>query len=48
MQEAVDGAATIIDDYDLHAAAARDVAEEFFDSDVVLPAFLNTCLQGAV
>jgi hypothetical protein len=45
MDEAIDGAATIIDNYDLHAAAARGVAEEFFDSDVVLPAFLNVCLN---
>jgi hypothetical protein len=46
MDEAVEGAATIIDNYEFHASAARDVAEEFFDSDVVLPAFLNACLSG--
>jgi hypothetical protein len=43
LQEAVDGAAAIADDYEAHAAAARAIAVTYFDSDVVLPRFLEEC-----
>jgi len=39
MHEAVSGAETILDDYPVHCRAARAVAEEQFDSDVVLSRF---------
>jgi hypothetical protein len=41
LDEAVAGAASIAGDYDRHARAARDLAEELFDSDVVLADFLE-------
>jgi len=41
MEEAVLGAKAIDADYAEHAAAARDVAERHFDSNVVLPRFLE-------
>jgi hypothetical protein len=36
LEDAVAGARSIIDDYDEHARAARAIAEEWFDSDLVL------------
>lgn len=42
--EAVAGAQAISDAYDLHCAAARRIAEECFDSDVVLTRFLEAAL----
>jgi hypothetical protein len=41
MEEAVVGAKSIDADYAEHAAAARDIAERYFDSNVVLPRFLE-------
>jgi hypothetical protein len=41
MEEAVVGAKSIDADYAEHAAAARDIAERHFDSNVVLPRFLD-------
>jgi hypothetical protein len=43
LAEAVRGAQGIIDDYDAHATAARAIAESYFDSDVILPRFLDQC-----
>lgn len=37
LDEAVAGAARIAADYDHHARAARELAENYFDSDKVLP-----------
>ena len=42
--EAVAGANEIAGDYQRHSAAARRVAEECFDSDVVLTKFLEVAL----
>jgi hypothetical protein len=42
--EAVEGAERIASDYDLHCRAARELAEELFDSDVVLAGFLEDAL----
>ena len=42
-EEAAAGARYILSDYDAHAAAARTVAEEHFDSDRVLAGFLEAC-----
>ena len=42
-EEAAAGARYILCDYAAHAAAARAVAEEHFDSDRVLAGFLETC-----
>jgi hypothetical protein len=39
--EAVAGVQEIASDYPMHARAARRVAEQCFDSDVVLSRFLN-------
>jgi hypothetical protein len=36
VDEAIDGAARIVRDYDRHCTAARRLAEEFFDSDKVI------------
>jgi hypothetical protein len=44
IDEAKAGAESILSDYSAHALAARSVAEEFFDSDVLLRSFLETCL----
>lgn len=41
LEEAVSGANAISRDYDVHARAARDIAEEYFDSDKVLGALLQ-------
>ena len=41
VQEAADAVAAILRDYDVHARAARRIAETHFDSDRVLPALLN-------
>lgn len=41
LEEAVRGAGTIADDYQAHAEAARALAEERFDSDIVLARFLE-------
>jgi hypothetical protein len=43
LDEAVAGAHAILADYDGHAAAARQVAEDHFDSDRVLARFLEDC-----
>jgi len=43
LDEAVDGARSILADYTVHAAAARAVAESCFDSDTVLARFLEQC-----
>jgi hypothetical protein len=42
--EAVAGARSIAENYDRHAAAARAVAEEFFDSDQILAELLEGAL----
>lgn len=42
-QEAAAGARFILSDYPAHAAAARSMAEEHFDSDRVLTGFLEAC-----
>jgi len=41
---AVAGAHAIVEDYDRHTAAARAIAEEYFDSDKVLGALLEDAL----
>ena len=41
MEEAVLGAKSIESDYSAHAAAARSIAEQHFDANVVLPRFLE-------
>jgi hypothetical protein len=41
LDEAAAGAAAIVRDYDRHAAAARDLAESYFDSDRVLAHFVD-------
>lgn len=41
LREAVDGARRIAASYDSHALAARQVAEEYFDSDRVIGTFLD-------
>jgi hypothetical protein len=43
LAEAVTGAESILADYASHATAARRVAEEHFDSDLVLRRFLEKC-----
>jgi hypothetical protein len=43
LAEAIQGARAILDDYDVHAAAARAVAESYFDSDVILARILDEC-----
>ncbi len=43
MEEAVAGVEAIGCDYELHAASAREIAEAFFDSDVVLGRFMEQC-----
>jgi hypothetical protein len=44
LAEAVAGAEAILGDLDGHVAAARSLAESYFDSDLVLAAFLEACL----
>jgi hypothetical protein len=44
LAEAVAGAEAILSNLDGHAAAARSIAESYFDSDLVLGAFLEACL----
>ena len=44
LEDAVAGAQRIIEDYARHSAAARALAEERFDSDIVLPRFLEEAL----
>ena len=44
LEEAVAGARAIVGDYDRHAAAARAIAEEQFDSNKVLGALLEDAL----
>lgn len=41
LEEAIDGAESIAADYDEHQREARQVAEDFFDSDLVLSRFLE-------
>jgi hypothetical protein len=43
LEEAAAGARSILADYHCHAAAARMLAESYFDSDVVLTRFLEEC-----
>ncbi|HZI38139.1 MAG TPA: hypothetical protein VFF24_07525 [Acidimicrobiia bacterium] len=43
LEEAAAGARSILADYDCHAAAARLLAESYFDSDLVLTRFLEDC-----
>jgi hypothetical protein len=43
-EEACAGLAAVADDYDRHARAARVLAEEFFDSDLVLGRLLAEVL----
>ncbi len=47
LKEAADGARRISTDYSRHAAAARAIAETYFDSDVVLGDFLARAGAGA-
>ena len=44
LEEAAAGAQAIVGDYERHAAAARAIAEEHFDSDKVLSALLEDAL----
>lgn len=44
LDEARAGAESIVSDFRAHSLAARSVAETYFDSDVVLGAFLEACL----
>jgi len=41
LDEAVEGARRIMDDYDGHCQAARDIARQYFDSDNVLGRMLE-------
>lgn len=41
MQEAVAGAREILNSYDRHSRAARDLAETYFDSDLILGALVD-------
>jgi hypothetical protein len=41
MEEAIEGAAAIVRDYERHASAARALAERYFDSDKVLTRLIN-------
>jgi hypothetical protein len=43
IESAVEGIERINRDYVRHAAAARRIAEEYFDSDKVLSAMLEAC-----
>jgi hypothetical protein len=43
LEEAAAGARSILADYDAHCAAARAVADSYFDSDLVLRRFLENC-----
>lgn len=43
LDEARTGAVSILADYPAHATAARQMAEEHFDSDRVLTRFLEEC-----
>jgi hypothetical protein len=45
LAEAASGAEAILADYDAHAAAAREIAESCFDSDVVLTSLLEACVE---
>jgi hypothetical protein len=44
LEDAAERARDILRDYEAHAAAARAVAEDYFDSDVVLERFLEACV----
>jgi hypothetical protein len=46
LEQAVSGAGAIASDYVAHSAAARALAEEYFDSDKVLAGFLERCGVG--
>jgi hypothetical protein len=41
LDDAVAGADSIVRDYEEHAAAAREIAERYFDTSVVLPRLLE-------
>jgi hypothetical protein len=41
LDEAIAGAETITGDYEFHCHAARQVAEEFFDSDKIISRLLS-------
>lgn len=43
LREAIAGAESILHDYEVHASAAREIAETFFDSDLVLDRLLTQC-----
>ena len=44
MEEAVEALAAVDADYERHCRAAREVAEEYFDSDKVLTRLINVVL----
>jgi hypothetical protein len=46
--EAVDGIRSVTASYERHARAAREIAEEYFNSDVVLENLLNQALASHV
>jgi hypothetical protein len=46
IEDAVAGTRRIADNYAHHASAARQLAEEHFAADVVLPRFLDEALNG--
>lgn len=47
LQEAAQGADLIMQDYEMHSRAARALAEEFFDSDKVLPSLLRNAGEAS-
>ncbi len=47
LDEAVDAVREVDSDYARHSQAARSIAEEFFDSDRVLPRLLEEAMGGA-
>jgi hypothetical protein len=47
LDEAVAGADAISGDYELHATAAREIAEAYFDSDQVIPQLIEKVLAPA-
>jgi hypothetical protein len=46
MDEALAGADSIVADHDRHARGARAIAEQHFDSDIVLGRFLEDAGVG--
>jgi hypothetical protein len=47
LQEAVDGILDVESRYDIHCRAAREIAEEFFDSSLVLSRLLDESMASA-